>query len=83
MIDDWDISGGTVQQESTATLPPGTDLIRLTPARDLRQRPASTSVRLVHTERITWLAHRGDEHQGADVGRHCAQLSHHNVPYFT
>jgi hypothetical protein len=35
---------------STATYPPGTDLMRPKQARDLQQRPASTSMQLVHTE---------------------------------
>jgi hypothetical protein len=38
---------------STATYPPGTDLIRPKQALDLRQRPASTSMQLVHTEVVT------------------------------
>ena len=41
-----------VQQMSTATYPPGTDLMRPKQALDLRQRPASTSMQLVHTEVI-------------------------------
>jgi hypothetical protein len=41
-----------VQQMSTATYPPGTDLMRPKQALDLRQRPASTSLRLVHTEEV-------------------------------
>ena len=42
-----------VQQESTATLPTDIDLIRPVQASDLRQRPRSTSLQLVHTEVIT------------------------------
>jgi hypothetical protein len=42
-----------VQHASTTTLPSGTDLIRPTQARDLRQRLASTIMRLVHTEEVT------------------------------
>ena len=38
---------------STATYPPDTDLMRPKQALDLRQRPASTSMQLVHTDEIT------------------------------
>ena len=41
-----------VQQRSTATLPPNTDLIRPTKPYELHQRPASTSMQLVHTEEV-------------------------------
>jgi hypothetical protein len=37
---------------STATYPPGTDLMRPKQALDLRQRPASTFMPLVHTEEV-------------------------------
>jgi hypothetical protein len=42
-----------VQQMSTATYPPGTDLMRPKQARDLHQRRVLTSMQLVHTEEIT------------------------------
>ena len=42
-----------VQQRSTATQASSTDLIRPTKARHLHQRPASTSMQLVHTEMVT------------------------------
>ena len=42
-----------VQQRSTATLPPDTDLIRPTKPCELHQRPASTGMQLVHTEEVT------------------------------
>ena len=42
-----------VQQRSTATLPTDTDPIRPAQAYDLHQRPALTSVLLVHTEEVT------------------------------
>ena len=45
--------GLAVQLPSTATLASNTDLIRPAKAWDLRQRLASTVVRLVHTEEIT------------------------------
>jgi hypothetical protein len=48
-VDNW----VPVQRKSTATSPSSTDLIRLTQARDLHQRPAPTLVRLVHTEEVT------------------------------
>ena len=38
---------------STATYPPGTDLMPPKQALDLRQRPPSTSMQLVHTEEVT------------------------------
>jgi len=41
-----------VQQVSTATLPSGTDLMRPTQFGGLQQRPTSTSVQLVHTEKV-------------------------------
>jgi hypothetical protein len=41
---------------STATYPPGTDLMRPKQALDLRQRPASTSMQLVHTEEVVQAA---------------------------
>jgi hypothetical protein len=41
-----------VQQEATATCPANTDLMRPKQALDLRQRPASTSLPLVHTEEV-------------------------------
>ena len=41
-----------VQQGSTATLAPDIDLIRPVQASELHQRPASTSVQLVHTGEI-------------------------------
>jgi hypothetical protein len=44
-----------VQQESTATLPTDIDLIRPVQAFELRQRPRSTSVQLVHTEEVVWV----------------------------
>src|SRR6266436_5844860 len=43
---------GAVQQESTATLPTSTDLIRPAQACDLHQRPSLTAMRLVHTEEV-------------------------------
>jgi hypothetical protein len=42
-----------VQQISTATCPPNTDLIRLEQTRELRQSPVLTSMQLVHTEEVT------------------------------
>jgi hypothetical protein len=42
-----------VQQESTATLPTGIGLIRSIQTSELRQRPPSTSMPLVHTEEVT------------------------------
>ena len=56
---------------STATSPPSIDLIRREQTRDLRQRPASTSLQLVHTEEITGLstsAPQGREHD--EHGQH-------------
>lgn len=50
-----------VQQASTATLPTSTDLMQPTQRHHLRQRPASTSVLLVHTE---VLATKRDADQG-------------------
>ena len=47
-----------VQQMSTATYPPGTDLMRPKQAHDLRQRPPSTFMQLVHTEEVTPLSSR-------------------------
>ena len=41
-----------VQQTSTATSPPSTDLIRPKQTSELHQRPASTSMQLVHTEAV-------------------------------
>jgi hypothetical protein len=41
------------QQEGTATLPTDIDLIRPVQAFELRQRPRSTSMQLVHTEEVT------------------------------
>jgi hypothetical protein len=43
---------GVVQQKSTATLPDAIDQIRLTQTRNLHQRPALTSMQLVHTEAV-------------------------------
>ena len=53
-LDDAEVqeSRTAVQRISTATSPPGTDLIRPKQARALHQRPVSTSMRLVHTEGI-------------------------------
>jgi hypothetical protein len=45
-----------VQQISTATSPPSTDLIRPKQARELPQRPVLTSMQLVHTEVVTQTA---------------------------
>ena len=42
-----------IQQISTATSPPGTDLIRPLQPRELHQRPPSTVMSLVHTEEVT------------------------------
>ena len=44
-----------IQQISTATSPPSTDLIRRQQTYELRQRPVLTSVQLVHTEEIVGL----------------------------
>jgi hypothetical protein len=44
----------SVQRRSTATSPASTDFIRPTQACDLHERPTSTSLPLVHTERIAW-----------------------------
>jgi len=41
------------QQESTATWPSAIDLMQPIQAYDLRQRPASISMQLVHTEEVT------------------------------
>jgi hypothetical protein len=46
-------AGQPVQQTSTATSPPSTDLIRPEQTRELHQRPASTSLPLVHSEAVT------------------------------
>ena len=55
-LDDAEVqeSRTAVQRISTATSPPGTDLIRPKQARELHQRPVSTSMRLVHTEVVIW-----------------------------
>src|SRR5258708_31162580 len=42
-----------IQQENTATRPTDIDLIRPVQAFDLRQRPRSTSLQLVHTEALS------------------------------
>ena len=42
-----------VQQQSAATAPHDTDPIRPPKSSDLRQRPLTTSMRLVHTEEVT------------------------------
>src|SRR6266702_3220375 len=49
-----------VQPENTATLAPDNDFIRPTRTRDLHQRPALTSMPLVHTEEITGLGRSSD-----------------------
>ena len=41
-----------VQQKSTATYAAGIDLIRPQQTSELHQRPASTSMQLVHTEEV-------------------------------
>jgi len=42
----------SVQQISTATSPPSTDLVRPKQARELPQQPVLTSMPLVHTEEV-------------------------------
>jgi hypothetical protein len=48
-------AAGKVQQISTATSPPSIDHIRPKQSPELHQRPALTSMPLVHTEEVTQL----------------------------
>jgi len=51
-VDNDTLRARVVQQISTATRPPSTDLIRPKQTRELHQRLVSTSMQLVHTEEV-------------------------------